>query len=91
MKDGMIVRELQHRLLCPKRCNLQNGTVKCFLHNFTHTFCCISSTTKTFKLGVQILIDIALYNALLPMRQHRYIFGCIVTYKICILFTRLMS
>ena len=37
MKDGMIVRELQHRLLCPKRCNLQNGTVKCFFHNFTHT------------------------------------------------------
>ena len=30
--------------------------------------------TKTLKLGVQILIDIALYIALLPMSQHRYTF-----------------
>ena len=55
MKDGMIVRELQQGLSCPKWCNIHNGTVKYFLLHFTQILMHLKYY-ETLKLGLRYLL-----------------------------------
>ena len=71
MKDGMIVRELQQRLLCPKWCNIHDGTVKYFLLHFTQILMHLKYY-ETLKLGFRYLLILLWYIALIVRNKNSY-------------------